>query len=716
MMIFPAKKLVVGLPSLDKKILLLSITRIIFFCLGLSLISWVPVTNAESSQYNVVDLQLRWHHQFQFAGYYAALEKGFYKDEGLEVRLHAGDPDHQPVPEVLSGRAQYAEGNAEVLQQRLLGEPLVALAVIFQHSPSALLTLQSSGIRSVHDLIGKKVMLANISEDADFLTMFLNEGISLSQLSILPSSYKIEDLISGKVDAFNSYTNNEPFFLKKHNIAYNIIEPITYRVDFYSDIFFTTEKELRNHPERVEAMRRATLKGWRYAMDNPEELIELLITKYQVNKSREHLRFEAAEMRKLIFPNLIEIGHMNPGRWQHMADTFVTAGLVENDNYLDGFIYDTSVSKIPAWVFPALIVALILVTLACYITFYLHRFNRRMTHSEERFKALCEASYGGIIIHDQGLILECNNGLSGITGFRYSELIGMNGLDLIALEQLDLVRENMRNGYTNSYESIGVRKNGSKYPLYIKGKNITYKGKAARVIEFIDITERKKSEEQLKLAASVFTHAREGIMITDTKGDIIEVNDTFSQITGYGREEVLGKNPRILKSEQQSRDFYSAMWKSLLEKKQWTGELWNKRKNGELFFQLVTISAVSDVNGVIQNYVALFSDITQMKKHQQQLEHIVHYDPLTNLANRVLLADRLHNAMSLCDRRGQSLAVVYLDLDGFKAINDSEGHDVGDQLLIALSDRMSSALREGDTLARIGGDEFVAVLVDLEHM
>lgn len=244
----------------------------------------------------VVDLQLRWHHQFQFAGYYAAVEKGFYKEEGLDVLIHAGDPAHQPVPEVLAGHAHYAEGNSEVLYQRLLGKPLVALAAIFQHSPSVLLTRRDSGIESVHDLMGKKVMLMNMTEDADFLSMFLSEDISLSQVQIMPSSYDINDLISGKVDAFNSYTTNEPYLLKQRNIAYNIIDPSTYRIDFYSDILFTSEAELRDHPKRVEAMRRATLKGWRYAMDHPDEIITLLLDKYHVEKTREHLEFEAAEM------------------------------------------------------------------------------------------------------------------------------------------------------------------------------------------------------------------------------------------------------------------------------------------------------------------------------------------------------------------------------------------------------------------------------------
>lgn len=230
-----------------------------------------------------------------------------------------------------------------------------------------------------------------------------------------------------------------------------------------------------------------------------------------------------------------------------------------------------------------------------------------------------------------------------------------------------------------------------------------------------EIGERKRAEHKLQLAANVFTHAREGIMITDAHGTIIDVNDTFTRITGYSREEALGQNPRILNSGRQPAEYYASMWQVLHETGQWSGEVWNRRKSGEVFAEMQTVSAVRDAAGVTQNYVALFSDITSMKSHQQLLEHIAHYDPLTRLPNRVLLADRLQQGIHQSQRRQRSLAVVFLDLDGFKAVNDTHGHGVGDALLIALAERMKAALREGDTLARIGGDEFVAILVDLER-
>jgi diguanylate cyclase (GGDEF)-like protein/PAS domain S-box-containing protein len=232
----------------------------------------------------------------------------------------------------------------------------------------------------------------------------------------------------------------------------------------------------------------------------------------------------------------------------------------------------------------------------------------------------------------------------------------------------------------------------------------------------VDITQQKLSEEKLTLAASVFMHAGESIAITDATGKILDVNDTFSHTTGYSREEAIGKNPRILQSGRQSSQFYTDMWQALLNEGYWSGEVWNRRKNGEVYAVMATISAVRDVHGDTTHYVSLANDITPIKHHQEQLERIAHFDLLTNLPNRTLLADRLSQAMLQCGRHEQSLAVVFLDLDGFKTVNDTHGHSVGDELLIVLSLRMKEALRENDTLSRIGGDEFVAVLADLDKV
>jgi len=239
-------------------------------------------------------------------------------------------------------------------------------------------------------------------------------------------------------------------------------------------------------------------------------------------------------------------------------------------------------------------------------------------------------------------------------------------------------------------------------------------GKPLRTIgTHTDISERKKAEGTIRLAAKVFKHALEGIMITALDGSIIEVNDAFTTITGYSRDEVIGKNPRLLKSGRHSQEYYQQFWSQLTQQGSWIGENWNRRKNGEIYAQTQKISTARDAQGKPLQYVCLFSDITAAKNHEQELERIARYDSLTKLPNRALLGERLEQALNQTRRRGQHLAVVFIDLDGFKAVNDTHGHEAGDHLLITLAERMKGALRDGDILARLGGDEFVAVLIDL---
>jgi diguanylate cyclase (GGDEF)-like protein/PAS domain S-box-containing protein len=231
-----------------------------------------------------------------------------------------------------------------------------------------------------------------------------------------------------------------------------------------------------------------------------------------------------------------------------------------------------------------------------------------------------------------------------------------------------------------------------------------------------DITERTEAEGKLRLAANVFSHASEGIMMTAPGGTILDVNDAFVRITGYTRDEALGRNPRFLSSGQQDAAFYTEMWHTLIEEGLWSGEIWNRSKGGAIFLATQTITAVRDSHGNVQQYVSLFHDNTQLKEQEERLKQIAYYDLLTALPNRALLNDRLRQAMLQARRRKQVLAVALLDLDGFKAVNDNYGHEAGDQLLSTLAGRMKNVLRGVDTLARIGGDEFVALIPDLDHI
>lgn len=319
----------------------------------------------------------------------------------------------------------------------------------------------------------------------------------------------------------------------------------------------------------------------------------------------------------------------------------------------------------------------------------------------------------------KGRYLAVNEPFANACGYASPDmLIGKNDFDVWPLDLAQLYRND-----DDSVMQSGISKNVEEF-IEIDGKQrwfetyrspVEVNGEVRGTVGYArDITERKDAESKIRLAANVFAHSREGILITSDDGTIIDGNNAFSRITGYSIDEVIGKKPSILKSGRQGEDFYRDMWKSLTEKGHWYGEVWNRRKNGEIYAELLTISTIFQEDGDVKNYVALFSDISKIKEHEKHLEHIAHYDALTGLANRVLLSDRLEQAMIQTSRRGAHLAVTYLDLDGFKEINDRYGHEAGDQLLMAIASKMKLSLREGDTLARLGGDEFVAVLMDLD--
>lgn len=296
-----------------------------------------------------VSLQLKWKHQFQFAGYYAAIAKGYYRDGGLEVVLRErAQGSERPVDTVLAGRATYGVEGTHLLTSRLQGSPLVALAAIFQHSSAVAISLQKSSIKTAKDMFGKRVMSYG-GTDVELFAMLLHEGIRAESVDWQPMSFSIDSLIRGETDLYSSYLTNEPFFLAQQQIPYSIINPIHYGIDFYGDILFTTEQEITEHPQRVKKFREASLRGWTYALENPEEIVDLILQIYRDDKSREHLLFEARETAKLISPEHVEIGHINPGRFKYMAEVLKDLGRVGQTENLNGFVYtETAASRLSA--------------------------------------------------------------------------------------------------------------------------------------------------------------------------------------------------------------------------------------------------------------------------------------------------------------------------------------------------------------------------------
>ncbi len=225
-----------------------------------------------------------------------------------------------------------------------------------------------------------------------------------------------------------------------------------------------------------------------------------------------------------------------------------------------------------------------------------------------------------------------------------------------------------------------------------------------------DVTSIKSVQTELKLAASVFHNTLEGIMVTDATGNIVSVNPAFTQITGYSAEEAIGNNPRMLKSNHHKLEFYENFWRDIVAHGHWCGEIWNRRKNGEAFLEWQTISIIrGDADEPIR-YVSVFNDITERWQKDERIRHLAFHDPLTELPNRTLLMERLTQLIAATARQPNNLALLFLDLDGFKSINDNFGHDVGDDVLVIVAQKIQTEIRLSDTVARLGGDEFIVLL------
>jgi len=324
-----------------------------------------------------VRLQLKWQHQFQFAGYYAAQAQGYYQAVGLDVEIIPNHPGEDAVQKVLQGKADFGVGATDLLLLRERGEPVVALAVIFQHSPLALLALKHSGLQNIHDLAGLRVMIEPGS--SELYAYLRKEGLSADKFTLLPHGFHIKDLLAGDVDAMSTYVTDEPFELNAAGQEYLLYSPRSVGIDFYGDNLFTTENQIKQKPKEVKVFLRASLKGWEYAMQHPEELIQLIYSKYSQRHSIEHLRFEARQMASLLQTNLVKIGHMNPGRWHHIAETYADLGMMKPDFTLKGFLYDPNPPpQNMRWLYVIMGVAVSMLVFFSALLVYIQRINLQL--------------------------------------------------------------------------------------------------------------------------------------------------------------------------------------------------------------------------------------------------------------------------------------------------------------------------------------------------
>jgi PAS domain S-box-containing protein len=315
--------------------------RLSIFLFLFSVIQLMAIPLQAADNQETVTIQFKWFHRFQFAGYYAAVEKGFYAEEGLDVVLRERNPDSDHIDDVLNDTAQYGVADAGLLITRLQGKPVVMLSQIFQHSPLVFLSLQQSNIRNPFDLLNKSIMIDDALYKYPALSALIFKSLGgFDKIKLIPETYRNEDLLGGKTDVMVAYVTDQPFWFKEKGLKINIIDPRDHGIDLYGDNLFTTEREINQHPQRVSKIVQATLKGWKYALENKEEIIEIILKKYKPrNISRAHLVYEAQETEKMILTRFFKLGHFEKSRYQKILEIYNQLGLTNRINLDAGFFY-----------------------------------------------------------------------------------------------------------------------------------------------------------------------------------------------------------------------------------------------------------------------------------------------------------------------------------------------------------------------------------------
>jgi len=580
-----------------------------------------------------VTVQLNWKHQFQFAGYYAAIEKGYFRDAGFEVSLRELAEGHDPIDEVLKGNADYGVAASELALSRARGKPVVALAVIVQHSPLVLLVNRRK-IPSIDALTDRRIML--LPHEAELSAYLTREGVE--HYTAVPHSFDLADLVSGRVDAVSGYSTDEPFLLRQQNFPYLAFTPSAAGINFYGDTLFTTEQHLRSSAHAVGAFRAAVLKGWAYAMANSGEISELIIKRYSPRHSKPHLMFEAAEMKRLMQPELVEIGQMSVTRWQQIGETYAELGMLPAEFSLDGLVYADASRRLPGWVWPVLALAVMIILGAALLAVYFGRLNRSLKKEIATRQATEEAL--------------------SVSEERYRRL---------AEQSKDVI-----------------------WTLDLASMRFSFISPA--VEQTLGFSVAEVMQQSLAEALTPASHLQMRILLDEHLRRLADGDATAM----------------------------SAMF-----------EVDQPHKNGGIVSSEVVASFILDKAGLPASILGVSRDISSRRAVEdrlrtanedlrRQLEKIEHLqaalqeqairDSLTGCFNRRYLDETLERELSRARREGYPLSLVILDLDHFKQINDTYGHQAGDEALKELARALEKDIRHEDVLCRYGGEEFVILM------
>jgi len=612
------------------------------------LVACAPPAKADDIPLQPVTLQLKWKHQFQFAGYYIAKAHGYYREEGLDVTLKEHTPNLNVVTEVLEKRAQFGVGNADLLLNYYSKKSVVALGAIFQHTPNALLSREETGITHPEDLRGKRVMLG-VTPSPAIWTMLTKHGITMNDIVVQNHSWNTEAIVSGNTDAIEVYLMDQPYALDKVGIKTNIMRPLTFGVDYYGDILFTSKMYAKNSPKMVEAFTRASLKGWEYAMAHVDEVINIILTEYTTHKSADELHYEAEVMRELIMPKLMPIGSMSKARWQHIADSFAEVGMVRNPPPLDDFLYipmEQRRQEIMTTFTPYLTGISVAITMAILMLLF---FNRRLTRGiEKRTKELDRNRESLRQVIDlmpnmiyaknrEGEFILVNRTMADSLGTTVEALTGVRQEDVHPDQnQTHRMQEDDNVVFDTGFPKVNMEEpylfaDGTIHWLQTTRLPFTSANtdEPAVLTLCVDITNRRIANQALKASEERFrgvfnqTYQLSGIL--DLAGTLTQTNETAIKVFGLSPSEVLNKP--FWEAPWWNHDPKAQEWLKDAIRRAAKGETIRKEvahpmPSGEMMIVDFSLKPARNEEGEISFLIPEGRDITSLKQSEEKLRRL----------------------------------------------------------------------------------------------